>query len=177
VTPTLGEPPSENLDWDEYLLRGGTTVVAVLVPSVVQPGAGGEDHGASASQDPGPGDLHLIVLRSRGRRPPPLAAAGAGPYDRARAVQDVPVVGGEHDHPPRLERGVQQPPEGTQGGQVPPHPHLVAAAEVVVDAVHDNAHDALVGVGDELADIVGQGGAGRGHQRRLVQQDRRSGRV
>ena len=108
MDPPVGEAPGEDLDGDEHLLGGGAAVVAVLGDAEAEPVVGGQDHPAAAEQDPWPGDLDLAVAgRWRGGPPALPADAAQRLVAGAAAVQDVPMIGGQHHDAARLGGRVQ----------------------------------------------------------------------
>ena len=112
-----------------------------------------------------PSPAAVAVLRHRSPwSGPPLR-------DIAAVVEDVPVVAGEDHHAPGVARLVEQQPQKRDVARVPRRRELVAAGEVVVDRVDDDADDAPVA--GELGPQLAREAAVRVLQRSLVEQQRR----
>lgn len=152
-------------------------MVAVLGHAEAEQLVGRQHHPATSEQHPGPCDEDLAVARCwRDGSPSLPAGAGQRPVAGAAAVQDVAVIGGEHDRPPGFSGRVQQPRQRSQGGQVPADPQLVAARQVVVHRVDHHADDPLLGIGDETVDLGRQCHPAGRDQIALVEEHRPAGR-
>ena len=133
-------------------------------------------HGpALVPQHPVPSHQHLPFARRFRRRPRPAAGdGGVGALRALAALNHMPVVGGEDDHPAGMTRAVEQRHQVPDRVGAPLGATRVGTVERVVDRVQHAADERLAGhVTDGRGDVIGDGVAGPGRiQRLLVEQGR-----
>ena len=94
---------------------------------------------------------------------------------RRPILQKMPVVGGDHDHAPRIACLPQQGHQKPQVFEVPTLMQLIRSAQVIVDRVVDDTDDLLLRVRDRSAHLLRQ--VRRLRQVALVEEPRRYART